>query len=379
MRLLLLFFLLGSLLGCSANTEKPDSSGAGLNPAWPDPVGEVALILPDGPPAENALLDVGLVIFDPGIPEDAATHSKLGIFPSIRTAESRYLPYLLRESLVATEAWGAVRVLPRPDQSSELLVSGEILHSDGMLMAIHITARDATSRIWLDRVYVDESRERDYPVAPGEEPYIHLYRQIANDLLGFRQGLSVEQLPGIRNVGLLQYAASLSPDAFQGFLATAADGTLEASRLPARDDPMLGRVQRIKNQEYLFIDTADEQYQTLYDRMTPTYNLWRQNGRELAVYKVEYEERVASRDRDGRRGTFAAMQQTYNVYKRSKEHDQDLDELAEGFNNEVTPTVMEIEGKVFRLNGSLETQYNEWRSILRSIFILETGLPPVEE
>ena len=34
---------------------------------------------------------------------------------------------------------------------------------------------------------------------------------------------------------------------------------------------------------------------------------------------------------------------------------------------------MEIEGKVFRLSGSLDSQYNEWRSILRSIFALETG------
>jgi hypothetical protein len=73
------------------------------------------------------------------------------------------------------------------------------------------------------------------------------------------------------------------------------------------------------------------------------------------------------------------MQQTYNTYKRAKEHDQDLDEIAEGFNNEVAPTVMEIEGKVFRLNGSLEAQYSEWHSILRSIFSLETGLPPTDD
>ena len=113
--------------------------------------------------------------------------------------------------------------------------------------------------------------------------------------------------------------------------------------------------------------------------MTPTYNLWRQNGRELAIYHVEYEAREVSRDRDGRRGTYAAMQQTYNAYKRSKEHDQDLDELAQGFNNEVAPTVLEVQGKVFRLNGTLDSQYNEWRSILRSIFALETGLPPATQ
>ena len=69
------------------------------------------------------------------------------------------------------------------------------------------------------------------------------------------------------------------------------------------------------------------------------------------------------------------MEQTYNTYKWSKIHEQDLDELALGFNNEVAPTVIEVSGRVFRLNGTLDSQYSEWREILRKIFALETGLP----
>jgi len=375
MRRILILVLFVFLAACSSTSEKPEQSTV-LSPGWPPAVGDVALVQARQSLPDSALLDIGLVVFDPGIPEDRATHSKLGIYPSIRTAESRYLPYILRETLENTAAWGAIRVLPRPDNASELLVSGEILHSDGMHLAVRIEARDATGRVWLDQVYVDSSEQQDYPPALGEDPYGDMYRQIANDLLRVRQKLSQDQLVGIRNVALLQYATSLSPDAFDGFLGETPDGVLSARRLPARDDPMLTRVQRIKNQEYQFIDTADEQYQALYDRMTPTYNLWRQNGRELVIYIAEYEQKIDSRDRDGRRGSFTAMEQTYNIYRRSKEHDQDLDELAAGFNNEVIPTVMEVEGKVFRLNGSVETKYNEWRSILREIFLLETGLPP---
>ena len=37
---------------------------------------------------------------------------------------------------------------------------------------------------------------------------------------------------------------------------------------------------------------------------------------------------------------------------------------------------MESSGKVFRLSGTLETQYAEWQAILKQIFALETGLPP---
>ncbi len=374
----LVFFLLALLWGCSSNQVKKTPDITELNPGWPAPVGVVSLVSTPGLPDESALLDIGLVIFDTGVPDNPSSLSKLGIYPEIRKAEARYLPFVLRETLVETQAWGAVRVLPKPDDAAQLLVTGEIVHSDGSHLVLHIRAVDATGRVWLDRVYHDETRERDYPVKVGQEPYLDIHRKIANDLLAARQQLTTPELKKVSDVALLQYAASLSPDAFAGFVTRDAEGALVVQRLPSEDDPMLDRVQRIQNQEYLFIDNADEQYQALYDQMTPTYNLWRQNGRELAIYKTEFEQRNADRDPEGRRGTYSAMSQTYNAYKRSKEHDQDLEEMAEGFNNEVAPTVMEVEGKVFRLNGSLEAQYAEWRSILRSIFALETGLPPVQ-
>ena len=138
---------------------------------------------------------------------------------------------------------------------------------------------------------------------------------------------------------------------------------------------MMDRVRRIRNQEYLFIDTLDENYADLYQSMAPTYDLWRQYRREQAVFREDYQRRVASRESPGRRGSFAALEETYDAYKWSKIHEQDLDELAQGFNNEVAPTVLEASGKVFRLTGTLDSQYNEWRAILREIFTLETGLP----
>jgi hypothetical protein len=139
---------------------------------------------------------------------------------------------------------------------------------------------------------------------------------------------------------------------------------------------MLVRVERIRDQEYLFIDTVDEQYARLSEEMAPTYNLWRQFGAEQAVYKDDYQGRVSTRDSQGQRGSFAALELTYNAYKWSKIHEQDLDELALGFNNEVAPTVMDVSGTVFKLSGTLDKQYTEWREILQRIFALETGLAP---
>ncbi len=345
---------------------------------WPAPVGRVSLETSAAASSE-ALLDVGLVIFDAGIPEDVSTHSKLGIFPDIRRIEAQYIPVLLRQSLIDSNAWGVVRVLPQSSELTEVLVTGQIIHSDGLRLVLHVRASDATGRLWLDEIYVDHSEAGDYPVSEEGEPYDDIYRQITNDLLARREPLVQKELREIRNVAFMRYAQSLAPEAFEGYLAGGSEKHGEEryslNRLPAKDDPMLGRVERIRNQEYLFVDNLDEQYLQLQQEMAPTYHLWRQYDQEQALYREDYQRRASSRDSRGRRGSFTAMEQAYTQYKLSKIQQQDLRELAQGFNNEVAPTVMEADGRVFRLSGTLDSQYEDWRRILRDIFVLETDTP----
>ena len=366
------------LVACGSNGQKTDTLERQVLAPWPAPVGSVKLRAAQATP-ESARLDLGLVVFDPGIPSDESQHTQLGVFPKIREVEAQVMPVVLREALMAADSWGVVRVLPRDDESLELRITGEIIHSDGIDLVLHIKAIDATGHPWLDRVYHDQTTTADYPaLATEQDPYADIYRQIANDLGRAKAQLSSAQLQKIRNVALLRYAAGLSPEAFSGFLSRDEQGIFSLRRLPAQDDPMMSRVQRIRNQEYLFIDTVDEQYVSLYEEMSPTYYLWRQYGRERAIHIEEYQRRTAQRDSYGRRGSYIAMEQVYNEFKNSKIQDQDLQELAGGFNNEVAPTVMEVSGRVFRLSGGLDTQLAEWREILKSIFALETGLPVLE-
>lgn len=378
MRRLLCIISLVLLAACSANDRKTTQIEDEQTALWPTAVGVVSLDKVRQT-SEDARIDLGLIVFDPGIPEDESTHTEHGIFPQIREVESQYMAVLLREALVASNTWGVVRVLPKDDETLELRITGKIIHSDGIDLVLHIKATDAGGYLWLDRIYHDRTSRSDYPaLSTGEDPYGDLYRQIANDLALVKAGFSSAQLDRIRSVALLRYAASLSPEAFGGFLSEDDKGKFTLQRLPAQDDPMMLRVHRIRNQEYLFVDTVDEQYVSLHEEMAPTYYLWRQYGRERAVHIEQYQRRTAERDRYGQRGSYIAMEQVYNTFKNSKIQDQDLQELAGGFNNEVAPTVMEVSGRVFRLSGGLDAQLLEWREILRSIFALETGLPVLE-
>lgn len=323
---------------------------------------------------EQQRLDVGIRLFDAGVPGDVSTHSRLGIFPEIRQAEARYMPVNLSTALQDSNAWGVVRVVPEEAELSELLVEGRIVEATGLRLQLVIAARDATGRLWFERSYLASTEEGSYPVPAGGDPFNHLYHQVANDLLEIRDSLSQKALVEIRRVALLRYAAGLAPEAFADYLGVDEQGRYTVLRLPAEGDSMAARITRIRNQEYLFIDNVDEQYLELHREMAHTYDLWRQYDREQALYRAEYLQRAANREPHGRKGSYAAMEQAYNAYRLTRIQEQDLEELALGFNNETAPTIVETSGRVFRLTGTLDSQYQDWRKILQQIFALEVGI-----
>jgi hypothetical protein len=337
------------------------------------PQARVPLITSDAGPAEAEALEVGIAIFDTGTGGDSAGNRRLGIFPEVRSAESRYLPYALRRTLVDSNQWGAVRVLPGADPGFELLITGEILVSDGATLSLQIRARDSLDRTWLDKTYTFSAEENAYRETERRlrRPFQDLYNAVANDLLARRESMTLEDLRTIRNVSTLRYAAALLPDAFTDFLARDESGLVQLRRLPARNDPMLERIERVREQEYLFIDTTDEQYAALYTKMSPVYDLWRQFLREQMAYRDAWETRLAERDEPAR-GSYQAMKRSYNDYRWEKIQRQELQILAKGFNNEIEPTSLTVKGTVVNLSGSLDQRYREWRRILRQIYAIET-------
>ena len=341
MRLLLSAALALVLAACAGAPKPAQPEQADPAAAWPPAVG--AVTLERASVAPSTVLDVIIEVFDTGLADAAARPGDEPVFAAVRKAEAFYMPGRLRGVLVESGHWGAVRVAPRPSETAALFVSGRIVHSDGVDLVLALRAVDASGAVWLDRQYHDRAAVADYPVDAGADPFGDLYRRVANDLAAAKRARAVAELPAI---ALLRYADALAPGVFGDYLASGEDGRRVLRRAPAADDPMLARVRRLRNQEYLFIDAADEQYGDLVDRFAPTYHLWRQYAHELARYETDYLARAGEREINARRGTYAAMQQTYSRFRRVKIHEQDLEELAEGFDNEVTETVIDVDDRV---------------------------------
>src|SRR5688500_2450843 len=141
--------------------------------------------------AEEELLDVGIVLFDSGVPEGEVPKEVLeelireGTFVHIRRSESVYMSVLLRQTLQKTGNWGSVWITPKATTAADVNVAAKILHSDGDQLRLSVTATDSTGRVWLDEeMYEMETAAGAFNRQryPDLDPYQDTFNEVANDL-----------------------------------------------------------------------------------------------------------------------------------------------------------------------------------------------------
>lgn len=351
-------------------------------------------------PAEQ-LLDVGIVLFDSGIKEGEEDPKSL-VFPEVRHAESRFMPYHLKSTLEASGQWGSVWVLPEKSDSVDLLVWGRIEQSDGLRAKLRVGAWDATGREWLNKSYDTTVPEKAYSRYrdPGQDPYQALYNEIANDLLAARTKLSARDLRGIGEVAELRFAAALAPTAFDSYLSKDRQGRYSITRLPAADDPMLARLRAVREREYALVDTLNEYYANLYFELGKPYEDWRRVSREETLKyqdlkrsamiryllggaailgSVLYEGGGGDNSAITMTGVMAGIEGIKSGMGKSAEAGiarDGIEEQGRSLEAEAEPLLVEIEGQTRRLTGTAEEKFREWRRLLKEIYEKETGLPP---
>ena len=250
---------------------------------------------------ENQLLDVGVLVFKGAeITEEKA--EKEGTHNDIRKAENSFIPYHLKNTLQRSGQWGAVQVIPAETDSFDLLVKGEILESNGQYLGLKIEVIDASDKSWFKKNYRQEAAKNSYEgTRPGEkDAFQNLYNAVANDMAEFKNRLTPEQIHTLRTTAKLQFAEDFAPDAFKGYLAQGKNDLVAINRLPADGDPMMQRLLKIREREYMYIDLLNEQYEKFYTAMWPSYENWRQlNMTERKAIK-EIKKKALTRQLDRR-------------------------------------------------------------------------------
>jgi hypothetical protein len=353
---------------------------------------------------ESRLLNASIEVFDPGtLPEDEKDAN--GLSMDIRNAEARYMPEQLRATMEQTGYWGAVRVVPRGLTNGELLVSGTILHSNGLQLDLRISAKDASGRKWFTKEYRDGVEAAFYQSSElSGEAFQPLYNMIANDLARFVTQLSTPEITSIRRVAELRFAKDIAPQAFGGYLELDEAGEFSVVHLPSDDDPMYGRVQAIQERDLLMIDTLNGHFDNFHREMQEPYTEWRKARSDEAEKQKALEKAALNRtllgvasivgaifiEAAGSGGGYnsglgtlsdvmvlggaAAIKSGMDKRSEAAIHRESIEELGTSFSSEARPLVVEVEGKTVKLTGSAEAQYEQWRVLMGQIYASETGL-----
>jgi hypothetical protein len=352
---------------------------------------------------DERLLDVGVAVFDTGVGEgDRGRLAAKGLSPELRKAEGRFVAFHLKKTMEGTGNWGAVRVLPARAEGLDVLVTGKIARSTGKDLELEVDAIDATGRHWLHKLYKGQADLSAYqPDRVGQyEPFQDVYNRIANDLLAKRDDLEASELVTVRRVSTLRFATQLAPQAFASYLDVERSGHYALRRFPAEGDPMIRRVSDIRDRDQMFVDTLNDYYLSFYERMGTPYASWRHDSYEeqAALDKINRESKlkqilggaamiagVVMSGSDSRGtgvagdlvmlGGYAAIQAGSRQAQGKTLHVAALKELANSFDGEVAPLLVEVEGHQVRLAGSAEQQFTEWRELLGKVFSIETGAP----
>ena len=358
------------------------------------------VVVDEGYIPEEQLLDIGIGVFDPGLDEMPSNREEL-TFSDVRLAETQYVSYLLSETLQRTGNWGVVRVNPNDLSASDVALRGTIIQSDGEAMVLRVNVTDATGKVWIDKEYEEIVSKYSYDprLRRSEDAFQSIYNRIANDILEYRmKNLSPEELVNIRTVARLQFARRFAPQVFDEYLETDRRGIIHVTRLPAANDPLLTRLDSIRERDHLYVDALQDYYGNFVRQMEGPYTQFRRLSYE-EVMKFDKLQAAARRNMvlgvaaiigglaatqsnsaaveyaayGGLFGGGYLIKDAFNKRDEAQMQVEALAELGNSLESEIAPQTIELDERVITLTGSVETQYEQWREILTDIYASEVG------
>jgi len=341
---------------------------------------------------------VGIVLFDPGVVD---LNSSDADYSSVRQSEAVWFTNQLKHTLDTSNAWGLVRALPRDNLGLDVYVTGTLLESNGEVIRLLVSAKDSTGREWFSKEYDQRASAYAYNPEvnlPGD-PFQATFNEIANDMFNYRANLKGEELLNIRSVSKVLFARDFVPNAFNSFVETDELGQLSLTRIPADNDPMMLRVERIRSRNDLFLDVVQDYYRAFNNKMEAPYQEWRKLSYKEVLYSRQLKEQgrkekiaglvaiaggIAAATSGNNRttrgaghiGILAGARIFGNSFLKTEEalgHSSTLRELGASLESELEPSIVDLQDRSVTLSGTVDDQYQEWRRILGEMFRLEEG------
>lgn len=349
------------------------------------------------------LLDVWIETFKFAPQKNQKDATAADVSKGIQNAEERFIPVHLRDTMQATGYWGAVRVVPRGTVGGELVVTGTLQRSDGRTLTLNIVARDALGDQWFARTYSATVGTGDYDhLERGQrDAFQDIYNRIANDLAHVLQGRSADTIRQIREAAALRFAADLAPTPYGDYFSRNRRGRVHVERLPAEDDPLYSRIRALKDRDDMLVDTLNAHYDQFYNDMWDSYVNWRKSSLAETLAKEEIQRKANTKKALGVAAILGAIAIEALGGRKTRQHTGNLQtvmvvggamaiksgidqaaqadinkaalrELAQSFEAEVSPMVVDVDGRVVELTGSADVQFTQWRQLLHRRYMADT-------
>jgi len=354
----------------------------------------LSLQTPSRPMADSALLDVVIPTLNDGL---SLTDEDDTVFPEVRFAEAIYFSNQLAKVMEKSGAWGAIRVIPNAQVISDVYITGVIIQSDGEVLELDVEVKDTSGKKWFAKSYKKVVGKLAYDRKAKTnigDPFQNVFIQIANDVLIYREKFSDKKAADLRAISEMRFAQLFSPEAFNEYIIQARDGILKIQRLPAENDSLLTRVKKIRERDYLYIDTMQDYYDSFSEQMHFAYQDFRSasydsvvKGRQLnrqgnqriiagigsilaGIYGRSQSE--ASTEAWASSATAAAggfiLKSGLEKKQQSAAENEKVAEMGASLDREIAPQVIALEDRTVTLTGTVQTQYVQWQELMQKIY-----------
>ena len=343
----------------------------------------------------NASLDVNIEEFDPGLDGDSDTWKKKGIWPELRRTESRRFAYKLKEAFEKTNLFGNAYVTPKGDYLADIVIEGSIIVSNGEDLHLKISAKDSSNRSFINKTYKHRVKEEFYSNQRNKDKdaYSPLMRAIVGDVIKY---LSRNDVQSISKITELRYATQLNEENFSDSLSLSSRGTYSLNFIPAANDPNFINAQNIRSKDLNFRDQIQSQYVGFLSQVDSDYKIWQKEAFKISKRKREAEAAAtgaaiagaflaiasayaASESYSsgnyfdtgpvwGTLGAAALISQSMESKDEAKRLTANINQISASLDSQVAPTVIEFEGKALKFEGTIESQFKNWKAYLKDYF-----------